>query len=163
MSLLGGLRIWCCYELRCTSQMWLGSGVAVAAAQASSSNLTPSLGTSMCCRCGPKKKKKKKLLDSYQESKYMQEDRGSGVRKTQIHTPVLLNSCVSLNKLLNFSKLSFLIDKFGIIIQQSINLSKIKYVDSVYILGQEFFNNYFYVWPLANNFNNFISEVTSFV
>ena len=41
------------------SKMWFGSGVAVAVAKASScsSNLTPNLGTSMCCRCGHKKKK----------------------------------------------------------------------------------------------------------
>ena len=43
------------------SQMQLGSGVAVAMAQAGScsSNSTPSLGTSICHRCGHKKKKKK--------------------------------------------------------------------------------------------------------
>ena len=42
-------------------QMGLGSGIAVAVVQASScsSDLTPSLGTSIRCRCGPKKKKKK--------------------------------------------------------------------------------------------------------
>ena len=42
--------------------MRLGSGFAVAVAQASScsSNLTPSLGTSICHKCGPKKKGKKK-------------------------------------------------------------------------------------------------------
>ena len=39
--------------------MWLGSHIAVAVAQASdySSDLTPSLGTSMCGGCGPKKRK----------------------------------------------------------------------------------------------------------
>ena len=44
--------------------MWLGSCVAVAVAKASccSSDLTPSLETSICCRCGPKKPKKKKRL-----------------------------------------------------------------------------------------------------
>ena len=42
--------------------MWLGSPVAGPVAQADeySSNVTPSLGTSICCGCGPKKKKKKK-------------------------------------------------------------------------------------------------------
>jgi len=56
------LRIWHCHEPWCTSQMWLGSCVAMAMALAGScsSKLTPSLGTSICCRCGPKKKKKKK-------------------------------------------------------------------------------------------------------
>ena len=42
--------------------MQLRSHIAVAVVKASScnSNLTPSLGTSMCCRCSPKKTKKKK-------------------------------------------------------------------------------------------------------
>ena len=41
--------------------MWLRSSIAVAVAQASScsSDLTPSLGTSIWCRFGPKKQKKK--------------------------------------------------------------------------------------------------------
>ena len=41
--------------------MQLRSGVAVAVVQAHSysSNMTPSLGTSICSRCGPKKKTKK--------------------------------------------------------------------------------------------------------
>ena len=39
--------------------MWLGSHVAVAVAGSYSCDLTPSLGTSICCGCGPKKKKKK--------------------------------------------------------------------------------------------------------
>ena len=29
-GLLSGLRIQCCHELQCRSQMWLGSGIAVA-------------------------------------------------------------------------------------------------------------------------------------
>ena len=39
----------------------LGSGIAVAVAEASSyrSNLVPSLETSICCRCNPKKQKTK--------------------------------------------------------------------------------------------------------
>ena len=42
--------------------MQLGSGVAVALAQAGSysSDLTPNPGTFTCCKCGPKKPKKKK-------------------------------------------------------------------------------------------------------
>ena len=32
LALLSGLRIWRCRELWCRSQMWLGSGVAVAVA-----------------------------------------------------------------------------------------------------------------------------------
>ena len=61
LAWLSGLRFWCCHELWCRSQTWLRSGVAAAVAQAGSdsSDLTPSLGTSMCSRCGPKKTKKK--------------------------------------------------------------------------------------------------------
>ena len=59
LVLLSGLRIWRCREL--WSQTWLGSHVAVAVVQASySSDSTPSLGTSICRRCGPRKKKDKK-------------------------------------------------------------------------------------------------------
>ena len=32
LALLSGLRIWCCNELQGRLQMWLGSGIAVAAA-----------------------------------------------------------------------------------------------------------------------------------
>ena len=61
---LSGLMIWCCHELWCKSKMWLGSGIAVALAQAGgySSDLTPSLGTSICHGCSPRKDKKKKIL-----------------------------------------------------------------------------------------------------
>jgi len=43
----------------CRSQTWLRSDVAVAVAQArgSSSTWTPSLGTAICCGCGPKRQK----------------------------------------------------------------------------------------------------------
>ena len=59
---LSGLRIWCCRELWCRSQTWLGSCVAEAVAQAGGygSDWTPSLGTSICHGYGPKKKKRKK-------------------------------------------------------------------------------------------------------
>ena len=62
LALLSELRMQRCRELWCRSQMWLGSGVAVAVAKAGScsSDLTPSLGTSKCHWWGPKKKKKKK-------------------------------------------------------------------------------------------------------
>ena len=61
LALLSGSRIQCCCELWCRSQTQLGSDVAVAVVQAGgcSSNSTPSLGTSMCCGCGPKKRPKK--------------------------------------------------------------------------------------------------------
>ena len=62
LASLSGLRIWSCCELWCRLQMQLGPGVAAAVAQARSwnSDSTPSLGTSMCHRCGLKKKKIKK-------------------------------------------------------------------------------------------------------
>ena len=48
---LSGLRIWCCCDLWCRSQMRLRSGIAVAVAP-------PSLGTSICQGCSCKKTKK---------------------------------------------------------------------------------------------------------
>ena len=47
--------------------MWLGSGVAVAVTEAGgcSSNSTPSLGTSMCYGCGPKKNKQQRKRNVY--------------------------------------------------------------------------------------------------
>ena len=59
LASLSGSRIWCCRELHCRSQMWLGSRVAVAVTKGGScsSDLTPS------CTYGPKnlKKEKKRL------------------------------------------------------------------------------------------------------
>ena len=66
LASLSGLRIWGCHKLRCRSQMWLRSGVAVAVVQACrcSSNLTPSLRISIRCTCSLKKKNgSKKFLN----------------------------------------------------------------------------------------------------
>ena len=54
---LSGSRIQCCHELWCRSQTQLRSGIALAVAQVGScsSDSTPSLGISTCCRCSPKK------------------------------------------------------------------------------------------------------------
>ena len=56
---LSGLRITRCSELWCRLQIRLGCGVAVAVAKAGSysSNSTPALGASICCKFGPKKQK----------------------------------------------------------------------------------------------------------
>ena len=62
LASLSVLRIWGCGELWCRLQMWLGSGLAVAVAYvvSSSSDLTPSLVTSICLGCGPNSKNEKK-------------------------------------------------------------------------------------------------------
>ena len=62
LASLSGLRIWHCCELCYKLQAQLGSQVAVAEVWVSScsSDLTPSLGTSIFCRYGLKIKKKKK-------------------------------------------------------------------------------------------------------
>ena len=57
LTWLSGLRIQCCRELWCRSKTRLGFHIVVQASSCSS-NVTPSLGTSICHRCGPKKKKK---------------------------------------------------------------------------------------------------------
>ena len=56
-GLASGLRIWHCRKLCCRLQTWLRSGVAVAEVKAGnySSDWTPSLGTPICHRYGPKK------------------------------------------------------------------------------------------------------------
>ena len=61
LASLSGCRIRHCRELWCRLQTRLGSGVAVAVVQASSwnSDSNPSLGTSICRGCGPKKQKNK--------------------------------------------------------------------------------------------------------
>ena len=61
LALLSGLWTQHCHELWYRLYIWLGSLVAVAVAQAGSysSDSTPSLGTSICHMCGPKKQKQK--------------------------------------------------------------------------------------------------------
>ena len=80
LASLTGLRIPCCHELWCRSQMWLESCVAVAAAKASScsSSLTPRLGTSTHCELGPKRTKKKKRK---KERKKERERKGTQQKK----------------------------------------------------------------------------------
>ena len=67
LASLSGLRIRHCHALWCRSQTRLGSGVAVAVVEAGSysSDWTPSLGTSICRGCSPKKQNKKENI--YQE------------------------------------------------------------------------------------------------
>ena len=62
LALLGESGIRHCHELWCRVQTQLGSRIAVAVVQAGSYSLdsTPSLGTSICHGCGPKKTIKKK-------------------------------------------------------------------------------------------------------
>ena len=63
LASFSGLRIGHCRELWCRSKTQLGSCVAVAVTKASScsSDLTPSLGTSICHECALKSKTKQKL------------------------------------------------------------------------------------------------------
>ena len=62
LASLSGLKIQCCHELQCRSQMQLRSGIAVALASAGScsSDLTPSLRTSICHDAALKKRIKKR-------------------------------------------------------------------------------------------------------
>ena len=63
LSSFSGLRIQNCHDLWRRSQMLLRSCIAVAVEWAGSccSDLTASLGTSICCRCSPKKTHTKNL------------------------------------------------------------------------------------------------------
>ena len=87
---LSGLRIWCCCELWCRSQMRLGSGIAVAVAQANSysSDSTPNLGTSICCEWGPKKTKQQQ---QEQQKPWMQ----SLTQAQQAYSRLSINICLS--------------------------------------------------------------------
>ena len=81
LALLSGLRIQRHRELWCRLKMPLGSRVAVSAAvvHGYSSNLIPSLGTSICSRCGPKKRpKKKKKGTSWESSVFKDRPRRMG-------------------------------------------------------------------------------------
>ena len=62
---LSGSGIPHCRELWCSLQTRLGSHVAVAQAGSCSSNLAPSLGTSTCPECGPRKSKKTKTKTNH--------------------------------------------------------------------------------------------------
>ena len=66
LALLSGLRIWHCSDIWCRSQTWLGSSIAVAVVQvhSCSSYLIPSLETSICPMCGPKKQNKKRTINA---------------------------------------------------------------------------------------------------
>ena len=64
LPLFSGLRIGRCHELWCRSQTdaaWILHCCGCGIGQRCSSYSTPSLGTSICHGCGPKKKKKDKI------------------------------------------------------------------------------------------------------
>ena len=69
--------------------MWLGSHVAVAVVEAGSHSLdlTPSLGTSICCRCGPIKttttKKKREREREKEKEKRSKKEKERRKRKKE--------------------------------------------------------------------------------
>ena len=69
LASLSALRIQCCHELWCWLQIQLGSWVFVAVVQAGnySSDSTPSLGTSICCRYTLKRQKKEKRMQEWRK------------------------------------------------------------------------------------------------
>ena len=75
LASFSGLRIQCCHNLWCTSQIQLRSCVAMAVAKASSctSNSTPSLGTSICHGYSSKKTEKKKKKKERERKKKKKE------------------------------------------------------------------------------------------
>jgi len=59
-GLVQWIKVQCCHELQYRSQTQHGSCVAVAVVSSYSSDSTPSLGTSICRGCSPKKTNKTK-------------------------------------------------------------------------------------------------------
>ena len=80
LALLSGLRMWRCGELQPRVQMWLrflhcqGCGIGCS----SSSGSAPSLGTSTCCKCSPKKSKEDSELGEWREKRVMVGDSSEG-------------------------------------------------------------------------------------
>ena len=114
MGLIPGLAQWV-KELALLHklQMWLRSGVVLAVAGSYNSSSTPSLGTSICCRCGPEKGKKKsnifyvillvKIFFLNQKKKILNEQ--EMVKLTPIsclsaHKSNSFNSCEAVNEIL---------------------------------------------------------------
>ena len=83
LASLRGSGIWRCCEVWCRSQTWLGSRVTVTMAFVGgySSDLTPSLGTSICGRCSPKKIPKNKKTQKNQQKHKKQNDKNDEGRK----------------------------------------------------------------------------------
>ena len=86
-----GLWIWHCHELWCRLQKQFGSCIAVPVAQPCSriSDSAPSLGSSICQRCGPKKQKRKKEnLEENKTEKVVGGEDGPGVSDWNMHNEV---------------------------------------------------------------------------
>ena len=88
---ISGLRIQCCCELWRRSQTKLGACIAVAVVWAGrcSPDSTPSLGTSICCECGPKKQKtnQKKWLSNLLEVTRLRSKSGFKCKILWLHSP----------------------------------------------------------------------------
>ena len=82
------LMIWRCFKLWHRSQTQLGSDVAVAVAvpkaSSCSSHSTPSLRTSICCKCGPRKIKKTRKRPKKQRPRTLV---GLPSTSTGLHSP----------------------------------------------------------------------------
>ena len=90
-SLSGKIRH--CCELLCRSQTWLGSHTAVAVAGSYSSDLTPSLGTSVSAGLGLKGKKKKKCRSIYNSRRKVKSSLAETKHLKNILTPQSCKLC----------------------------------------------------------------------
>ena len=83
---LSGSGIGHCYALWCRLQTQLGSSAAAAVAGSCSSDSTPSLGSSICCRCSHKKQKRKRK----KKKKKKKERKKERERERERKMPVIL-------------------------------------------------------------------------
>ena len=109
-----------CCELWCSSRTRLRSCVAVAVAKAGScsSILTPSLGTSMCCGCGPKKKKKKKLFLEFSIKQFWTMVVHRKPKPQQMKLQIMVNHCMSICFLLRYNSGNIKLTHLNYTVQQ---------------------------------------------
>ena len=108
---LSGLRVWRCCELWCRSQTRHRSGIAVAVVQASnySSDQTPSLGTSICHECGPKKTKKRNQKTIFLKTKQNRLFRYTNTEShyQQVYQPRNVKRCLTCRKKMSYPRRKF--------------------------------------------------------
>jgi len=93
------VKIWCCHELWCRSQTWLGSCIVTVAS--SCSWFDPRLGTSTCHRRGPKKEKENEntTLNIVSKSQKRKRRKYSNINKFKTIKKMAISARISITTL----------------------------------------------------------------